>query len=565
MKWPLAMLVCAALAQAETGVLIPGDHEQPDPEIFSLNEMSVDILVDNGTARVEIRQIFANHSGLVQEGTYQFALPSGATVSDFAVWDDVTRIPGVILERRRAGEIYEQAKAQAIDPGLLQMGERDADEARRSQLFSARIVPIPAFGTKRIEIEYQYPVAVENYQSELVVPLKPDVYGLQTAGHLAVTFELRSEHAIKDFNAIAKTYPFQIRERTPNLVKAVFFGPGVELKEDLAVRYTLDDAQADTLRVITQREDPAAPGFFQAGALIRAGAAQRQAPQPPRTVVVLFDNSLSMQWEKLEGGFTACETALAPVAAFRLVQPDSVQLRTGAILAATRTGHARPHRASPGVYQEESDSRRHQSPARIDRRAGAVRHWRALPAPDRRRRSHRKHRPQRQARRMVSKRVAQAPAARRRHTLVFAVGDDANQPLLKMLAANNGFFEWVRSTEPLDFKLNAFLDKIGQDPVKGLSLSLTPAANFEMVYPLEDVRFAGSVASWAGRYKQPAAGRGLRRERNARPPAVGDVDIAADARSKRRSSLPAANLGQSARRCPARKDRAGWRRPRNYR
>ncbi len=97
------------------------------------------------------------------------------------------------------------------------------------------------------------------------------------------------------------------------------------------------------------------------------------------------------------------------------------------------------------------------------------------------------------------------PLAKRPRTLVFGVGDDANQPLLKMLAANNGFFEWVRSTEPIEFKLNAFLDKIGREPVKNLGLTLTPAADFDLVYPLEDVRFPGSVASWAGRYKKPLA------------------------------------------------------------
>ena len=89
------------------------------------------------------------------EGNYTFSLPGRALISDFAVWDGVTRIPGVILERRRAEEIYAEAKAQVIDPGLLQQGERDADEARRTSVFSAHIVPIPAFGTKRVEMEYQ--------------------------------------------------------------------------------------------------------------------------------------------------------------------------------------------------------------------------------------------------------------------------------------------------------------------------------------------------------------------------------------------------------------------------
>ena len=38
----------------------------------------------------------------IQEGNYVFALPSRATVSDFAVWDGPVRIPAVILERKRA-------------------------------------------------------------------------------------------------------------------------------------------------------------------------------------------------------------------------------------------------------------------------------------------------------------------------------------------------------------------------------------------------------------------------------------------------------------------------------
>ena len=33
------------------------------------------------------------------------------------------------------------------------------------------------------------------------------------------------------------------------------------------------------------------------------------------------------------------------------------------------------------------------------------------------------------------------PAAQRPHTLVFGVGDDANLPLLRMLASNNGYFD----------------------------------------------------------------------------------------------------------------------------
>ncbi|HUD98622.1 MAG TPA: VIT and VWA domain-containing protein [Bryobacteraceae bacterium] len=508
----MAAFALAAWAMADTGVLIPGDRQQPDPAVFSLDEMALEILIDNGVARVRVRQIFGNHSRAIEEGVYHFALPDKATVSDFAVWDDVTRIPGVILERRRAGEIYEQAKAQAIDPGLLQMGERDAVEARRSQEFTARIVPIPSYGAKRIEMEYQHPVAVERYQSEFVVPLKPDVYGVQTAGHLTVTFELRSANAIRAFDAVAKTYPLRIRERNPNLVKAEFFGNNVELKEDFTVRYALDPAEADTVRVITERENASEPGFFQAQALLRIpgapsgtgfqNAAQHSA-QSARTLILLFDNSLSMQWDKLERSFAACETALR-----RLRPSDSFNLLL--FNSAVSAFAPQPRPATPQNIEQALAF------VRDSRIRGGTDFERALGA------ALAQAAPSEPYLMLISDGGAtegtvqngklsawyaaewrkRAPD-RRPHTLVLGIGDDANLPLLRMLASHNGYFDWVRSTEPVEFKLNAFLDKIGQEPLKNLALAAAPGANVDLVYPLEETRFAGSTATWAGEYKKP--------------------------------------------------------------
>ena len=267
-------------------MLIPAGSEQPDPTVFSLNEMSVEVRIDNGIARTQIRQIFGNHTGGVKEGVYHFALPTNAVISDFAVWEDVVRIPGVILERKRAEEIYNRARAQPIDPGLLQMGDGDAAEARRSSMFTVKIVPIPAYGTKRVEIEYQEPVTVENLESVLAVPLRPDVYRAQTAGHLSVLIELRSAHAIRDFNGLAKSYPLRITERTPNLVKAEYFGYNVALSEDLAVHYARDEAQSNQLRILTEREGT--DGFFSASALLAPAAhgtgARRSAANGNRAV-----------------------------------------------------------------------------------------------------------------------------------------------------------------------------------------------------------------------------------------------------------------------------------------
>src|SRR5258706_2288037 len=237
MRTAALLMLAARVAWGDAGVLIPSNAKQPEPKTLSLDEMSVDVVIDNGHARVRVRQIFANHTGLPLEGNYVFALPSRALISDFAVWDDVTRIPGVILERKRAEEIYADIRMQALDPGLLQMGERDADEARRTSIFSARVVPIPAFSTKRVEIEYQERLAVEQAEAYFAIPLRPDVYRSQTAGRLEISVEVKSAHAMRDFQFPSKSIPMQVQERSAKSVKAVFEGRNVALTEDLPLRY----------------------------------------------------------------------------------------------------------------------------------------------------------------------------------------------------------------------------------------------------------------------------------------------------------------------------------------
>ena len=429
-------------------------------------------------------------------------------------------------------------------------------------------MPIPSYGTKRIEMEYQHPVAVERYQSEFVMPLKPDVYGVQTAGHLTITFELRSANAIRDFDAVAKTYPLQIRERNPNLVKAEFFGNNVELKEDFTVRYALDPAEADTVRVITERENASEPGFFQAQALLRIPAAPSgtgvpHAAQSARTLIVLFDNSLSMQWDKLERSFAACETALR-----RLRPSDSFNLLL--FNSAVSAFAPQPRPATPQNIEQALAF------VRDSRIRGGTDLQRALGA------ALAQATPSEPYLMLISDGGATEGAvqngklsawyasewrkrapARRPHTLVLGIGDDANLPLLRMLASNNGYFDWVRSTEPIEFKLNAFLDKIGQEPLKNLALAAAPGANVDLVYPLEETRFAGSMATWAGEYKKPLLAGHVHGDGNARWPVA--------ALLRRQSPLPAAerrpsrvtaHLGQSARGCSARKNRARRRGPR---
>ncbi len=520
----LALLFAPALLVADAGILIPRDKAQPDPAILSLEEMEITVRIDNGDARVFVRQIFANHSGKIEEGNYIFALPSQATVSDFAVWDGPTRIPAVVLERKRAEDIYTQLKQQAIDPGLLQMGERGSEEAKRSSVFSARIVPIQPHGTKRLEIEYHQSIPVENLKSYFAISLRPDAYSSQVARHLRINFELHSEHAIANFQASAKAFPLKLDENTPHLAKGSFQGDNVALSEDFVATYDLDAAAADTLNVLTYRNpvsaqpaptetapirSPNEPGFFEAEALLGYGksptrSASGTASGAPKTLVILFDTSLSMQWEKLERTYQALESLLrtlrpsdrfnlllfnnqvetfqpAPVAA----EPATVQRALDFVRSSKLRGGTDLQKALQAGMQQGSESGARSPYLILLSDGGATRgpiqngklaSWYAE----------------------SWKHIAESQRPR---TYIFGVGDDANLPLLSVLARQDGLLEHVLSTEPAEFKLNSFLSKIGRTPIGELNLSIAPESAVDTVYPLQDSIFAGSLASWVGRYQ----------------------------------------------------------------
>ncbi len=520
----------AASARADSAVLIPLDKQAPDPSILSLTEMEVDIRIDNGDARVWIRQIYTNHTGKLEEGNYVFALPSGTQVSDFAVWDGPVRIPAVVLERKRSQALYQELKSQAIDPGLLQQGERTEEEAGRNAAFSAHIVPIPPWGTKRLEMEYHQRIPVDQRKSYFVLPLKPDAYAGQRVAHLKIHFELHSAAAIKDFTVPGKVLQLKMDRQDDHTVRGTLEANDLELSEDLAATWALADA-GNAMQVIAYRNphgvnaemqgdlaaapdkdkrkhkehDKQDPGYFEATAQLSAPGAPSPAGSAtaPRTVVVLMDTSLSMQWEKLERSYAAAAKVLESLHAqdrFNLLlfntrvdafRPQPVEADGSTVMAAMewlRNSHLRggtdlEKALGAGLAQASTadSSLVLLTDGGADRgeiRNGKLAAW-------------------------YMAQWVQISAERRPKTDIFAVGDDANLPLLRDLSRNGGVLEHVLSTEPVEFKLASFLAKAGQTPIGDLNIKVSKAA-VDKVYALDDAVFDGGQAAWVGQYTKPA-------------------------------------------------------------
>jgi Ca-activated chloride channel family protein len=514
------ILLAPAIARAQSGVLIPSSAEKPDPSILTLDEMSLDIRVDNQFARVRVTQIFGNRTGSAQEGRYVFLIPTTASISDFAVWDGDVRIPGVILEKRRAEEIYQDLALQQIDPGLLEQ----EDENSASAAFTVKVAPIPAYGTKRLELEYTEALPVDNLESYYSFPFKPSQYGVQSVGHLQLRLQIFSRFPMTELNLKSRIYPLNFIENKPEYKSASFEASDIQLTEDFGFSYGLtvprssfeflayrapERITADELRDprLAEREPD---GYFEAAAVFNeAGRVPGDvAPVEPRSVLVMLDTSLSMQWEKLDRAYEAAEgllRSLSPQDAFNLIlfnddvttfsdkavdaRPDQIEralefikssyLSGGTDLAAALERAAQLSKAMPSKKERAIVMITDGNTTLATTRTKAV----------------------------VERFQKANDAGARARLYVFGIGADTNIRMLGELArASRGYFDWSRETDDLSFKLKAFISKIGREPIDSLKLQNTDATNFYQVYPDYDATaYDGTRLSFVGRYKRPGS------------------------------------------------------------
>jgi len=311
-------------------------------------------------------------------------------------------------------------------------------------------------------------------------------------------------------------------------VKGHFEGQNVNLTEDFVTTFQLDRAGSDTLQVLAFRNPVSGqpsptetapvrstnePGFFAVEALLGGGqptpSASGNAAQdsgPAKTLVLLFDTSLSMQWEKLERSYQALETllrTLRPSDSFNLIlfnqqtqlfQPAPIAADSAAVQRALDFVRSSRLRGGTDLQRALDDGLKQCAGGESGScylvllsdggaTRGPIQNGKLAAWYD-----------------TAWKRL---PEARRPKTYIFGVGDDANLPLLRLLAREDGVLEQVLSTEPLDFKLNSFLSKIGRSPVGQLRLDVPQDAGIDAVYPLQDAAFSGSLAAWVGRYQKP--------------------------------------------------------------
>lgn len=504
-------------SRAQSGALIPTNSKhQPDPAILSLQVMHVDIRIDNQHARVRVLQIFDNHTAQPLEGKYLFALPPAASISDFAVWDGDLRIPGVMLEKRRANRLYTQIKQEAVDPGLLQQD----DEHGGASAFSAKVFPIPAYRTKRIELEYTEMLPVEGLTSHFTFPLKTSFGGPQQAREFKLHLQVLGDYPITPLPFRAGSYPLKPLKTGPQEWEYEYSANNVELKEDFAFDYQIN-VPASTLSWIAHRaperisaydlRDPAfaaknPDGYFQARAIFneRSGNSGNNAP---RNLILLLDTSLSMHGEKLARAVEALDYflhGLQPTDHFNLALfNEEVTVLAPAPLPATIENVERALGFVKGSMLYGGTDLNQALRAAINMSSAFPAGERSVVLISDANATLGTINLQPMAREFDSANNSETNPKTR--LFAFALGSDANRSGLEALTEQcRGYLAQARETEDLATQLKLFFAQVGNPAITDLRLTSNQATNLYQIYPARALHSSDAASfAFVGRYKKP--------------------------------------------------------------
>lgn len=176
-----------ARPQATTPLLIAPAAEQS----VQLQRARIEGEVQAGVAQTRITLEFHNPNRRVLEGELQFPLADGQQITGFALDINGELRDAVPVPKDRGRQVFEEIARRGVDPGLL--------EQTAGNQFRLRIYPLPAGGSRRVQLVIREPLAFAGQGWQWTLPLQ------FAAGAASVELKLQAPEA-----ATAGTAPFRI-------------------------------------------------------------------------------------------------------------------------------------------------------------------------------------------------------------------------------------------------------------------------------------------------------------------------------------------------------------------
>lgn len=141
-------VVSQAVAQTAPSIAMKvtgSDSNKTNPVRLSTLDAQVEVMGNIATTTLDM--LFVNETNRILEGEFEFPLGEGESVTGYALDINGKMRQGVVVEKDKGRQVFEAVVRQGIDPGLVEM--------TAGNNFKARVYPIPAGGSRRVQVTYQ--------------------------------------------------------------------------------------------------------------------------------------------------------------------------------------------------------------------------------------------------------------------------------------------------------------------------------------------------------------------------------------------------------------------------
>lgn len=275
---------------------------------LGLRLQGADVKVDitDQVAKTYITQTFVNDSDRQLAGTYLFPLPEDTTFSSFSLHIDGKPVEGKILEAQEARQTYEAIVRSMVDPGLLEYADY--------KTVRARIFPIPAHGTKKVELEYTQVLKADNGLLKYRFPLKTESES-PSADDIKINVKINSKQNLKTIwspsHAIASTRDDDHR------AKISYNEKDAVQDKDFLLYYSVSDK--DMTANLINHKNVGEDGYY----MLTLSPPVESKQAIGKDIVMVADTSGSMQGERMEQNKKALKyfvNALNPTDRFSIIE-----------------------------------------------------------------------------------------------------------------------------------------------------------------------------------------------------------------------------------------------------
>ena len=480
---PLVLLCLVAARATATGLMLPDKAGLP---ALAIKHQRVSAVVQDLVARTSVKQVFLNSTNRQLEATYVFPLPAGASVTEFAMMVNGKRVTAELVEKDKARRIYEDIVRRMRDPGLL--------EYLGSNLFKARVFPIPPRGTQEVEIQYSEVLSKDSGICRYVYPLRTAEKASSTLEDFTVSVRVSSREPIR--TVYSPSHSVDVVKKDDHHASAGFEGIRHRLDTDFVLYWTVSDKEFG-VNLVTQRER-GKDGFFLL--MVSPRTESEKGKVMSKDMVFVVDTSGSMSGgnkiQQAREALEYCVNNLNPGDRFNIVRfstevetfdPGLVSVERASVARATEFVRSFPARGGTDIHSALTTALGMKTAG--SRPFIVVFLTDGIPtvgttSPD-------------DIVVDVSKRNAE-----RARIFCFGVGYDVNTHLLDRVSGESrGSTEYVKPEENIEVKVSLFFNKASEPVLARPELDFGTARVFD-VYPrtLPDL-FKGSQLLVFGRYK----------------------------------------------------------------